>query len=134
MKPWTSARLGPSALVPEELATRVEAAMGSRQWLRRSSAVRPRTMALRALGGAAAVAASLVLLGGAASAQAFTIGTGLPAGTNPGYTENCEFGDVDLDGDPDVAKAEGGIFGNEQNQLWLNAGGAQGGVVGTFQD
>lgn len=66
----------------------------------------------------------------------FDYGTdGLPAG--PGvssYTEALDFGDVDLDGDWDVAFADGGDFGLDQNRLWINGGGLQSGVEGTFTD
>jgi hypothetical protein len=48
------------------------------------------------------------------------------------YTENVDFADIDNDGDWDAAFAEGGDFGNAQNHLWRNNGGAQGGTVGVF--
>jgi len=51
---------------------------------------------------------------------------------NNSTTENVDFGDVDLDGDWDAAFADGGDNGNEQNRLWINQGGAQGGTIGTF--
>ena len=60
---------------------------------------------------------------------------GLPNG--PGivsYTESLDFGDVDLDGDWDVVFADGGDFGNDQNRIWINSGGLQGGVEGAFSD
>jgi hypothetical protein len=107
----------------------MEAAMDPREVLRRS--IR-RSSGNDRLRGVAASAAALAALAADASAQAFTIGTGIPVGA--GYTENCDFGDVDLDGDRDVALADGGTFGNEPNRLWLNSGGAQGGTLGTFQD
>lgn len=50
------------------------------------------------------------------------------------FTENVDFADVDLDGDWDVALADGGDFGNDQNRLWLNQGGAQGGAIGVYAD
>ncbi|MBM3975424.1 MAG: VCBS repeat-containing protein [Planctomycetes bacterium] len=50
------------------------------------------------------------------------------------FTENVDFADVDLDGDWDAALADGGDFGNDQNRLWINQGGAQGGVPGVFVD
>lgn len=48
-------------------------------------------------------------------------------------SENVDFGDIDLDGDWDAAIADGGDDGNDQNQLYLNRGGAQGGEIGLFQ-
>jgi len=48
-------------------------------------------------------------------------------------SENVDFGDIDLDGDWDAAIADGGDDGNDQNQLYLNRGGLQGGTIGTFQ-
>ena len=71
-----------------------------------------------------------------AGGQSFAVGSGLPSGSpaNAGYTENVDFADVDHDGDRDCIKAEGGDFGNQQNRLWLNRGGLQGGAPGDFQD
>lgn len=51
-----------------------------------------------------------------------------------GYTENSDFGDVDLDGDWDLAAADGGDFGNQLNQMQINLGGMQGGVLGSFNN
>lgn len=51
-----------------------------------------------------------------------------------GYSENGDFGDVDLDGDWDLAIADGGDFGNLLNQLQINQGGLQGGTLGLFVD
>lgn len=50
-----------------------------------------------------------------------------------GRTEQAEFADVDLDGDWDAGFANGGPFA-QQSVLWINLGGAQSGVVGTFAD
>lgn len=50
------------------------------------------------------------------------------------FTENVDFADVDLDGDWDVAVADGGDAGDDQNRLWINMGGAQGGTQGVFSD
>lgn len=47
-------------------------------------------------------------------------------------SENVDFGDIDLDGDWDAVIADGGDDGNDQNQLYLNRGGAQGGTIGLF--
>ncbi len=49
-------------------------------------------------------------------------------------TEQVDFADVDLDGDWDAGFANGGDIANQQNVLWINQGGLQGGVVGTFFD
>jgi hypothetical protein len=57
--------------------------------------------------------------------------------TGPGInspTENVDFGDVDLDGDWDAAFADGGNVFNDQNRLWINLGGLQGGALGQFAD
>ena len=85
---------------------------------------------------------SLVLLFAAcfsavASAQTFQFAPGrIPQGApfNNSYTENVDFADVDLDGDFDAIFADGGDFGNDQNRLWINLGGAQGGTLGVFED
>ena len=53
---------------------------------------------------------------------------------NTSVTDNVDFGDVDLDGDWDVAMADGGDSGNDQNRIWINQGGLQLGLVGTFLD
>ena len=70
-----------------------------------------------------------------ASAQFVYDTQGLPSG--PGldsYTESLDFGDVDQDGDWDVVFADGGDAGNDQNRIWINRGGVQAGVEGTFTD
>lgn len=90
-----------------------------------------RRLAIRLLGLVLAPA----LLGSAASAQFVSSTNGLPTG--PGiisYTESLDFGDVDNDGDWDVVFGDGGDFGNDQNRIWINAGGLQGGVEGAFTD
>jgi len=57
----------------------------------------------------------------------------IPGGAaNSSNSENIDFGDVDGDGDWDIAIANGGDSGNQQNQLWLNLG--PGIQVGEFQD
>ena len=68
--------------------------------------------------------------------DAFVVETGaLPTGAGvDSSTENVDWGDLDLDGDWDVAVADGGDSGNDQNRLWVNQGGLQGGVLGTFLD
>ena len=70
-------------------------------------------------------------------AQSFVFANGqIPAAPpfNNSATENVDFGDVDLDGDFDAVFADGGDFGNDQNRIWINLGGAQGGTVGFFGD
>lgn len=72
-----------------------------------------------------------------ASAQSFAHDTSrIPqsAPANATNTENVELVDLDGDGDVDVALADGGNAGNEQNRVWVNLGGAQGGVMGWFAD
>ena len=83
--------------------------------------------------------ALLLTVGLAAPAAAQTFQkntTQIPSG-NPGNnsrSENVDFADVDLDGDFDAAFADGGDGGNDQNRLWMNQGGAQGGTIGFFVD
>ncbi len=85
---------------------------------------------------------SIVLLGSLslvtnAWSQAFQFAPGqIPQGgpANDSASENVDFADVDLDGDFDCAFADGGDVGNDQNRLWLNQGGVQGGTVGFFGD
>ncbi len=74
---------------------------------------------------------AVVLLALPASAQQFVRNTAdIPAST--GDTEQVDFADVDLDGDWDAAFANGGNIGPQQNVLWINQGGVQGGPIGTF--
>ncbi len=47
---------------------------------------------------------------------------------------NIDGGDVDNDGDLDVVVANGMDFGNEPNRIFINRGGLQGGLIGTFQE
>ena len=81
---------------------------------------------------------SLVLaLTPAAFGQSFVNGAGqLPTspGSNNSTTENVDWADVDRDGDFDALFADGGDDGNDQNRLWINQGGAQGGAIGFFLD
>ncbi|MBK7641575.1 MAG: VCBS repeat-containing protein [Planctomycetes bacterium] len=72
----------------------------------------------------------LVLCAHASAQQLVHNTTSVPSSS--GYTENVDFADIDNDGDWDAAFAEGGDFGNQQNVLWQNQGGAQGGTVGVF--
>ena len=70
-------------------------------------------------------------LGSAAQAQQMPRNT-TDVPTSTGYTENVDFGDVDLDGDWDAVFADGGDAGNDQSKIWINQGFAQGGTVGIF--
>ncbi|HKX45577.1 MAG TPA: FG-GAP-like repeat-containing protein, partial [Planctomycetota bacterium] len=82
-------------------------------------------------------AGGLLALAPAATAQLFAANTAdIPTGSpgNNSTSENVDFGDVDLDGDWDAAFADGGDQGNDQNRLWVNQGGQQGGTVGVFVD
>ena len=68
-----------------------------------------------------------------ASAQSFGLNpTDIPQSNTD--SENLDFADVDLDGDWDVAIANGGDVGPQQNELWINQGGLQGGTLGVFLD
>ncbi|MBL8802203.1 MAG: VCBS repeat-containing protein [Planctomycetes bacterium] len=58
--------------------------------------------------------------------------TKLPSDT--GRTENVDFADVDGDGDLDAALAEGGEYGDDQNNLWINRGFEAGGTLGFLAD
>ncbi len=86
---------------------------------------------------AALAGLSLLGLSGTAGAQAvFQINnSGNPTGAGiASRTENVDFGDIDHDGDWDAIFADGGDGGNDQNRIWMNRGGAQGGVQGQFLD
>ena len=77
----------------------------------------------------------LLALAAPAGAQFSIDNSVLPGGSNNNSsTENVDFGDVDLDGDWDVALADGGDDGNDQNRLWINQGALQGGTLGDFSD
>ena len=82
-----------------------------------------------------AAAAAFFAFGPTATAQLTIDNSGNPTG--PGinsYSENVDFGDVDQDGDWDAVFADGGDAGNDQNRIWINRGGAQGGTTGAFLD
>jgi hypothetical protein len=49
-------------------------------------------------------------------------------------SENVDVADVDNDGDLDVVMANGGDGANQDNTIYINQGGAQGGVLATFMD
>ena len=88
-------------------------------------------------GSGLATAAAFALLATTALSQQFVNNTAdVPAGNpaNAGDSENVDFADVDLDGDLDVAFADGGDCCNQQNNLWINQGGLQGGTIGVFVD
>jgi hypothetical protein len=76
------------------------------------------------------VAFSIALSAGAAAQQFVHNTTDVPPSAS--RTENVDFGDIDNDGDWDALFGNGGDFGGEQDVLWRNNGGAQGGVVGVF--
>jgi hypothetical protein len=79
--------------------------------------------------------AAAVVAAPAVQAQ-FVVDSGkLPTGAGiDSSSENVDFGDVDNDGDWDIALADGGDDGNDQNRIWINQGGLQGGVRGVFAD
>ncbi|MEZ6017756.1 MAG: VCBS repeat-containing protein [Planctomycetota bacterium] len=80
-------------------------------------------------------ALSLLALAAPASAQLVRNTADIPTGTfNRGLTENVDFADVDLDGDFDAIFANGGDSTRDQNRIWINMGGLQGGTTGVFQD
>ena len=58
----------------------------------------------------------------------------IPQGSpeNASLTAEVDFADVDLDGDWDAAFANGPLA--DQNRLWINRGGIQGGALGFFVD
>jgi hypothetical protein len=53
---------------------------------------------------------------------------------NNSDTAGVDFADVDGDGDFDAAFADGDDAGSDQNRLWINLGGVQGGTIGFFSD
>ena len=81
--------------------------------------------------------AALALFAQQAGAQVFVNSPGnIPQGSpgNNSETEQVDFADFDLDGDWDCGSADGGDWGNDQNRLWVNLGGAQAGTLGFFAD
>ena len=89
------------------------------------------------IGSFALTAAALGLLSGLGAAQTYSFSNSqIPTGApfNNSASENVDFGDVDLDGDFDAIFADGGDGGNDQNRIWINLGGAQGGTIGFFAD
>ncbi len=83
--------------------------------------------------------ALLLCATGAAGAQSLSDlqpGRNFTSAANFGMnrSENIAPGDVDNDGDMDAIVANGGDFGNEQNRIFINLGGLQGGAIGTFNE
>jgi hypothetical protein len=92
---------------------------------------------LRFLARQCAALCSGLVVAHTAAAQVFTnAASKLPQGNpfNNSFSEAVDFADVDLDGDFDAAVADGGDCCNDQNRLWINLGGAQGGSIGFLQD
>jgi hypothetical protein len=77
---------------------------------------------------------ALAQLGAGGAAQVVFVDASASLPQTGSFTENVDFADVDLDGDWDIAVADGGDLGNDQNRLWLNQGGLQSGVLGAFID
>lgn len=78
-----------------------------------------------------------VALSGGLHAQAFGVNTtDVPQGSpgNDSNTEQVDFADIDLDGDWDAVFADGGDSSQDQNRVWVNLGGLQGGTTGEFAD
>ena len=81
-------------------------------------------------------AALAFALGGQAQAQYVNNTTNIPTAgaANNSRSENVDLADIDLDGDWDMLFADGGDGGNDQNRIWINQGGTQGGVLGFYLD
>jgi hypothetical protein len=80
---------------------------------------------------------TLMALGEGVSAQLADLQPGRNFATasiqfGTGRSENIDVGDVDNDGDLDVAIANGGDGSEQANEIYINNGGAQGGTPGTF--
>ncbi len=89
----------------------------------------------KSLGTASAAVVGLFALSSSASAQYVVDNSKIPSG--PGInsrSENIDFGDIDLDGDWDMAVADGGDLNQDQNRCWVNDGGLQGGTLGVYSD
>ena len=84
--------------------------------------------------GLAAGLTGLCLLTADASAQFVHNTTDIPSGNpaNNSASENVDFGDVDDDGDWDAVFADGGDSTRDQNRIWINQAGLQGGTKGVF--
>ena len=83
-----------------------------------------------------ATALGVTLLGSVAGAQFSNNAGDIPQGStfNSSWSENIDFGDVDLDGDWDAIFSDGGDSSNDQDRIWINNGLLQAGTVGTFTD
>jgi VCBS repeat protein len=79
---------------------------------------------------------AITVLGSTASSQFVNNTTDIPTDVsgNGSSTENVDFADVDNDGDWDAAFADGGDDSRDQNRIWINQGGTQGGTIGVFAD
>jgi len=82
------------------------------------------------------VAAALLAAGAPAQTTYIDNTTDIPSGGpgNNSRTENVDFGDIDGDGDWDAIFADGGDLEQDQNRVWINQGGLQGGTTGVFLD
>jgi hypothetical protein len=83
-----------------------------------------------------AAAMAALLLCSPARGQFANNTSDIPTGSpfNNSNTENVDFADVDGDGDWDAIFADGGDAGDDQNRIWINQGGLQGGTLGVFLD
>jgi hypothetical protein len=84
----------------------------------------------KSLSSALTAALGVFALANSSSAQFVIDNAKIPA--TGSRTENVDFGDIDLDGDWDAALAEGGDTAQDQNEIWVNQGGLQGGTLGQF--
>jgi hypothetical protein len=92
-------------------------------------------MTLKSTLNCTAAAAAFFAFGATANAQFVIDNSGNPTGSGiNSSSENVDFGDVDQDGDWDAVFADGGDDGNDQNRIWINRGGDQGGPIGAFLD
>ncbi|TAJ24400.1 MAG: VCBS repeat-containing protein [Planctomycetota bacterium] len=80
-----------------------------------------------------ASAVALTLVASTSSAQLFTNGSAQIPQTGS-LTEAVDFADIDDDGDWDAAIGDGGDTQQDQDRIWVNQGGAQGGTLGVFVD
>jgi hypothetical protein len=76
-------------------------------------------------------AIGIVVLASGSYAQQFVRNT-TDVPPSAGFTEEVDFADVDNDGDWDALFGNGGDLGPQQDVLWRNNGGAQGGTLGVF--
>lgn len=82
------------------------------------------------------LALAVLLAAGPAAAQLADLQPGRNFVASPnfglGRSADADAGDIDGDGDLDVAVGNGKDFGPEPNRIFVNRGGLQGGVAGTF--